>query len=154
MSYQGHSLGVSYPSIEKHSMYSTHPADWANVWKFYIYIYTEREREREREREIERERHTHTHIYMYIYILIMSCLQHGYPWLSCHFSLSFISSGMSSGLHPVSSHCCSMYVRAGRPAFARPYVGVHRSTSLIYTYIFEGLCITFCLGVGDTDLFE
>ena len=22
-----------------------------------------------------------------------------------------------------------MYVRAGRPAFARPYVGVHRSTS-------------------------
>ena len=24
-----------------------------------------------------------------------------------------------------------MYVRAGRPAFARPYVGVHRSTSLI-----------------------
>ena len=24
-----------------------------------------------------------------------------------------------------------MYVRAGRPAFARPYVGVHRSTSLM-----------------------
>ena len=45
--------------------------------------------------------------------------------LSRHFSLSFIASGRSSGLHPVSSHSCSMYVRASRPAFARPYVGVH-----------------------------
>ena len=44
--------------------------------------------------------------------------------LSRHFSLSFIASGRSSGLHPVSSHSCCMYVRAGRPAFARPYVGV------------------------------
>ena len=41
--------------------------------------------------------------------------------LSRHFSLSFIASGRSSGLHPVSSHSCCMYVRAGRPAFARPY---------------------------------
>ena len=49
--------------------------------------------------------------------------------LSRHFSLSFIASGKSSGLHPVSSHSCCMYIRAGRPAFARPYVGVHRSTS-------------------------
>ena len=40
--------------------------------------------------------------------------------LSHHFSLSFIASGRSSGLHPVSSHSCCMYVRAGRPAFARP----------------------------------
>ena len=30
-----------------------------------------------------------------------------------HFSLSFITSGRSSGLHPVSSHSCCMYVRAG-----------------------------------------
>ena len=51
--------------------------------------------------------------------------------LSCHFSLSFIAFGRSSGLHPVSSHSCCMYVRAGRPAFAWPYVGVHRSTSLM-----------------------
>ena len=51
--------------------------------------------------------------------------------LSRHFSLSFIDSGRSSGLHPVSSHSCCMYVRAGRPAFARPYVGVHRSTSFM-----------------------
>ena len=51
--------------------------------------------------------------------------------LSHHFSLSFIALGRSSELHPVSSHSCCMYVLADRPAFARPYVGVHRSTSLM-----------------------
>ena len=51
--------------------------------------------------------------------------------LSRHFSLSFIASGRSSGLHPVSSHRCCMYIRAGRPAFARPYVEVHWSTTLM-----------------------
>ena len=51
------------------------------------------------------------------------------PILSRHFSLSFIASGRSSGLHPVYSHSYCMYVRAGHPAFARPYVGVHRSIS-------------------------
>ena len=51
--------------------------------------------------------------------------------LSRHFSQSFIASGRSSGLYPVSSHSCRMYVRAGRPAFAWPYVEVHRSTSLM-----------------------
>ena len=54
-----------------------------------------------------------------------------YLTLSRHFFLSFIASGRSSGPHPVSSHSCWMYVRAGHPAFARPYVGVHRSTSLM-----------------------
>ena len=51
--------------------------------------------------------------------------------LSRHFSLSFIASGRSSGQHPVSSHSSWMYVRAGRPAFARPCVRVHKSTSLM-----------------------
>ena len=51
--------------------------------------------------------------------------------LSRHFSLSFIASGRSSGPHPVSSHSCCMYVRAGRPAFAWPYAGVHGSTSVM-----------------------
>ena len=51
--------------------------------------------------------------------------------LSRHFSLSFIASGRSLGLHPVSSHSCCMYVRAGRPACVWPYAGVHRSTSLM-----------------------
>ena len=53
--------------------------------------------------------------------------------LSRHFSLLFIASGRSSGLHRVSSHNWWMYIRAGRPAFVRPYVRVHRSTSLMST---------------------
>ena len=60
--------------------------------------------------------------------------------LSRHFSLSFIASGRSSGLHPVSSHSCCMYVRAGRPAFVRPYVGVHRSASLISSSLLLRQC--------------
>ena len=40
--------------------------------------------------------------------------------ISRYFSLSFIASDMSSGLHPVSSHSCCMYVRVGRVAFAWP----------------------------------
>ena len=59
---------------------------------------------------------------------------------SRHFSLSFIGSGRSSGLHPVSSHSCWMYVRAGRSAFARPYVGVHRSTSLMSSFLLLQQC--------------
>ena len=59
---------------------------------------------------------------------------------SRHFSLSFITSGRSSGLHPVSSHSCCMYVWAGRPAFARPYVGVHRSTSLMSSSLLLQQC--------------
>ena len=51
--------------------------------------------------------------------------------LSRHFSLSFITSSSSSELHPVSSHSCCIYVRGGRPTFAWPYAGVHRSTSLM-----------------------
>ena len=51
--------------------------------------------------------------------------------LFLHSSLSFIALGRSSGQQPVSSHSCWMYVRAGRPAFARPCVGIHKSTSLM-----------------------
>ena len=60
--------------------------------------------------------------------------------LSRHFSLSFIASGRSLGLHPVSSHSCCMYIRADRPAFARPYVGVHRSTSLMSSSLLLQQC--------------
>ena len=60
--------------------------------------------------------------------------------LSRHFSLSFITSGRSSGLHPVSSHSRCMYVLDGCPAFARPYVGVHRSTSLITSSLLFQQC--------------
>ena len=62
--------------------------------------------------------------------------------LSRHFSLSFIVSGWSSGLHPLSSQSCCMYVRAGRPAFARPYVGIHRSTSLMSLSLLLQQCPT------------
>ena len=60
--------------------------------------------------------------------------------LSHHFSQSFIPSGRSSELHPVSSHSCCMYVRAGPPAFARPYVGVHKSTSLMSSSLLLQQC--------------
>ena len=60
--------------------------------------------------------------------------------LSRHFSQSFITSGRSSGLHPVSSHNCSKYVRAGRPAFYRPYVGIHRSKSLMISSLLLQQC--------------
>ena len=68
--------------------------------------------------------------------------------LSRHFSQSFIASGRSSGLHPVSSHSCCMYVRAGRPAFAWPYAGVHRSTSLMSSSLLLHQCPA-CLVLGD-----
>ena len=81
-------------------------------------------------------------VYIYIYIYMVNQLRnhhhhHVVPVarisliLSRHSSLSFIALGRSSGQHPVSSHSCWIYVRAGRPAFARPCVGVHKSTSLI-----------------------
>ena len=60
--------------------------------------------------------------------------------LSLHVSLSFIASGRSSGLHPVSSHSCCMYVRAGHPAFDWPYAGVHRSTSLTMSSLLLQQC--------------
>ena len=60
--------------------------------------------------------------------------------LSRHFSLSFIVSGRSSGQHSVSSHSCWMYVCAGRPAFARPCVGVHKSTSLMSSSLLLQQC--------------
>ena len=64
--------------------------------------------------------------------------------LSRHSSLSFIALGRSSGQHPVSSHSCWMYVRAGRPAFAWPCVGVHKSTSLMSSSLLLQQCPT-CL---------
>ena len=60
--------------------------------------------------------------------------------LSRHFSLSFIASGRSSGLHPVSSHSCCMYDRAGRPAFTWLYAEVHRSTSLMSSSLLLQQC--------------
>ena len=80
----------------------------------------------------------------------MTCLHHHHHHvalvarisltLSRHSSLSFIALGRSSGQHPVSSHSCWMYVRAGRPAFARPCVGVHKSASLMSSSLLLQQC--------------
>ena len=93
-------------------------------------------------------------VYLYIYIYICLCIYHHHHHvvplarisliLSRHFSLSFIASGRSLGLHPVSSHCYCIYVRAGRPAFAWPYAAVHRSTSLMSSSLLLQQCPT-CL---------
>ena len=96
----------------------------------------ERERETDRQTEIEGEREREPWKYIYIYIYIYHHHHHVALvarislTLSRHSYLSFIALGRSSGQHPVSSHSCWMYVRAGRPAFARPCVEVHKSTSL------------------------
>ena len=85
----------------------------------------------------------------HIYLHISTCVchhHHNVPrarislTLSRNFSQSFIASGRSSGLHPVSSLSCCMYVRAGRPAFARPYAGIHRSTLLMSSFLLHRQC--------------
>ena len=86
--------------------------------------------------------HTHTHSYIYIYhhhhhVVSLAKIS---LTLSHHIFLSFIASGRSSGLHPVFSHSCYIYVRTGRPAFVRPYVGVHWSTSLMSSYLLVQQC--------------
>ena len=66
---------------------------------------------------------------------------------SCHSSLSLIAFGRPSGLHPVSSHSRCMYVRAGHPTFAWPYVGVHRSTSLMSSSLLLQQCPACLVGL-------
>ena len=60
--------------------------------------------------------------------------------LSRHSSLSFIASGRSLGIHPVSSQSCCMYVRAGHPAFAQPCDGIYRRTSLMSSSLLLQRC--------------
>ena len=64
--------------------------------------------------------HTRAYIYHHHHVTLVARIS---LTLSRHSSLSFIALGRSSGQHPVSSHSCWMYVRAGRPAFARLCVG-------------------------------
>ena len=97
------------------------------LYLLYIYIYSDT--------------HHHHHIVLAARISLT---------LSRHSSLSFIALGRSSGQQPVSSHSCWMYVRAGRPAFARPCVGIHKSTSLMSSFFCynSSLCSPFCLIFG------
>ena len=59
--------------------------------------------------------------------------------LSRHFSLSYIASGRSSGLHPVLSQSCYMFKLAVLLLLG-PYVGVHRSTSLMSSSLLLQQC--------------
>ena len=85
---------------------------------------------------------------IYIYIYICHHYHHHHVvlvarislTLSRYISLSFIASSRSSRQHPVSSHSCWLYVRAGRPAFARPCVGFHKSTSLMISSLLLQQC--------------
>ena len=82
------------------------------------------------------------YIYIYIYIIYYHVVPPAQISLTLfrHFSLSFITFGRSSGLHSVSSQSSCMHVRAGHPAFAQPYVGVHRSTSLMSSSLLLQKC--------------
>ena len=81
--------------------------------------------------------HHHHHHHHHHYVLPPAWISQTF---SRHSSLSFIASGRSSGLYPVASQSYCTYVRAGRPAFARPYMGVHRSTSLMSSSLFLQQC--------------
>ena len=83
---------------------------------------------------------THTDIYIYHHHHHIVLAARISLTLSRHSSLSFIALGRSSGQQPVSSHSCWMYVRAGRPAFARPCVGIHKSTSLMSSSLLLQQC--------------
>ena len=96
------------------------------------------------------EHHHHHHHHHHVVLVAWISLT-----LSHQFSLSHITSGRSSEQHPVSSHSCWMYVCAGRPAFAWPCVGVHKSTSLMSSslllqqcpaYLFHLTWIVFVIG--------
>ena len=106
-------------------------------------------------------RRQQTHVEVFACLLNHHHYHHAVPLvrisltLSRHFSLSFIASCRSSGLPPVSPQSCCMYVQADRPAFARPYVGIHRSTSLMSsslllqqypTCLVHLTCIIFAMG--------
>ena len=106
----------SYPSAEMQSAYSPVAADVACVYACMC-IY-----------------HHHHHPHHITLVARISLT------LSRHSSLSFIALGRSSGQHPVSSHSCWMYVCAGRPTFARPCVGVHKSTSLMSSSLLLQQC--------------
>ena len=78
--------------------------------------------------------------------------------VSRHFSLSFIASGRSSGLHPVVLTQL-LYVGScwSSPTLAHPCVGVHRSTSLMSSSLLlqqcpaclvRRTCIVFVMGAG------
>ena len=73
--------------------------------------------------------------------------------LSLHVSLSFITSGRSSGLHPVSSHSCCMYVWAGHPAFDWPYAGGPQEY-ITYELVLASPAVSCMSGSSSLDSFR
>ena len=59
--------------------------------------------------------------------------------LSHHFSLSFIASGRSPGLHPISSHSCCKFELVVLLLLGHMW-GVHRSTSLMSSSLLLQQC--------------
>ena len=116
-------MGCIYFETPFHGWYAIKPSPTLKDC-FVIYLLTKD--------LLHRERHHHYH---HIALVARISLT-----LSRHSSLSFIALGRSSGQHPVSSHSCWMYVRAGRPAFARPCVGIHKSTSLMSSSLLLQQC--------------
>ena len=122
----------------------TQDAIWKTCRERWM-IRTDEERERERENQgnsfYQRELmmmmmiYIHHHHHHHVALVARISLT-----FSRHSFLSFITPGRSSGQHPVSSHSCWMYVRAGRPAFARPCVGVHKSRSLMSSSLLLQQC--------------
>ena len=110
---------------------------WMIGMNIYIYIERERERERERVKKICDCSATLWYIYHHHHVALVARISLTF---SRHSSLSFITLSRSSGQHPVSSHSCWMYARAGRPAFARPCVEVHKSTSLMSSSLLLQQC--------------
>ena len=111
--------------IENFSLFIVDQLNGLVSYKFYILQYKNEYLDLFTTKELDwviEEDHHHHHVVLVARISLTLCR---------HLSLSFIASGRSFGQHPVSSHSCWMYVRAGHPAFARPCVGVHKSTSLM-----------------------
>ena len=82
---------------------------------------------------------------IYVYIssssFIISRWQHGYPWpsLATPQAIVHCPRQVFRTTTCILTSCC-MYVRAGRPAFARPCVGIHKSTSLMSSSLLLQQC--------------
>ena len=76
-------------------------------------------------------------------IIILSCHQHGYPWLSLvtpPYRSSLLAGPQGYTPYPHRAAVCRF---AGHTAFARPYEGVHRSTSLMSLSLLLQQCPAF-----------
>ena len=93
--------------------------------------------------------------YFYIYLCnyLRKCLHHHHHhqvtliarisltlFLPSHPSLLSITPGRSTKLHPISTQSWCIWVLAGRPTLACPYVGIYRRTSLMCSSLLLQQC--------------